>query len=632
MDSCFRRNDSKIAGMTGDIMALIGDLWAKISLKGGDRFNNEIERSSKKAQNAFGKVGNSVKAAFSKLSGLPALLGSIGIGMFVNDAVGKFRTLQQTVDRLRVAVEQQGGAWEHWGTIYNQIADDVARKTAISKVEITDAQAMLLNYGGTLEDVLQLTPLIADMSVGLSSAGDTQRNMIEIAEEFGKFIKGDTEALNEMVVEVDNLAKEGKDLETVVAVLNERYKGQAELMGKTATGEMEQYRKSIQTLKIEFGELISEGIGPAIPVMTNFITGVKYLLRQFGPEMGELRQYSEMLRLAQVAYMEDATQAHLDEVNAIQAKVDELSIYLGMLEDVREEENDSSLPQKKQVKRKKKPEEVGPSEEELARLRRKEALLNEIARVTEDMMTPMEQLTAKEQRLGELWETGLMPVETYLDAIAALGEEYAALGTDVADVFGYEIPAKTETSKEAFISWGDVSNTTILKMAQGLESGIGSAMSDLVMGTMDLGKTFKRVAAGIIGDISAMIVKMLILKAVNAFFPGMGNILQAGGFMPTPSAKGNAFAGGEIIPFAKGGIVSRPVITPMALMGEVGPEAVMPLGRTASGDLGVKAQAPPVVNNYYTIHTAIDGHEIASRVIEVQRLDERSGIGADGEG
>ena len=58
-------------------------------------------------------------------------------------------------------------------------------------------------------------------------------------------------------------------------------------------------------------------------------------------------------------------------------------------------------------------------------------------------------------------------------------------------------------------------------------------------------------------------------------------------------SSGMFFAKGGLIPYAAGGIVTRPTVFPMAngmgLMGEAGPEAVMPLKRTASGDLGIQA-------------------------------------------
>ena len=62
----------------------------------------------------------------------------------------------------------------------------------------------------------------------------------------------------------------------------------------------------------------------------------------------------------------------------------------------------------------------------------------------------------------------------------------------------------------------------------------------------------------------------------------------------TSNAKGNAFLGGSVVPFATGGIVTRPTFFPMSnggtgLMGEDGAEAVMPLTRTSNGKLGVQA-------------------------------------------
>lgn len=63
---------------------------------------------------------------------------------------------------------------------------------------------------------------------------------------------------------------------------------------------------------------------------------------------------------------------------------------------------------------------------------------------------------------------------------------------------------------------------------------------------------------------------------------------QGGGM---EAALGAVFAGGNVIPFARGGIpdlVNSPTYAPMALFGEAGPEAIMPLRRGADGRLGVE--------------------------------------------
>ena len=61
------------------------------------------------------------------------------------------------------------------------------------------------------------------------------------------------------------------------------------------------------------------------------------------------------------------------------------------------------------------------------------------------------------------------------------------------------------------------------------------------------------------------------------------------------------------MPFAKGGVVSGPVNFPMrggtGLMGEAGPEAIMPLSRGADGQLGVKTQGGQAVNVTMNINT-----------------------------
>lgn len=72
-------------------------------------------------------------------------------------------------------------------------------------------------------------------------------------------------------------------------------------------------------------------------------------------------------------------------------------------------------------------------------------------------------------------------------------------------------------------------------------------------------------------------------------------------------AKGGAFSQGQVLPFAKGGIVSSPTTFPMrgatGLMGEAGPEAIMPLARGADGRLGVQASGGRTVNVVMNVTT-----------------------------
>jgi tape measure domain-containing protein len=109
-------------------------------------------------------------------------------------------------------------------------------------------------------------------------------------------------------------------------------------------------------------------------------------------------------------------------------------------------------------------------------------------------------------------------------------------------------------------------------------------MEDALVKFVTTGKlNFKDLANSIIADLTRMLVRYAIVQPL--FF----------GIFPSlkPSAKGNVFAENKIVPYAKGGVVTRPTIFPMAdgmgLMAEAGPEAVMPLKRGRGGRLGVEA-------------------------------------------
>lgn len=115
--------------------------------------------------------------------------------------------------------------------------------------------------------------------------------------------------------------------------------------------------------------------------------------------------------------------------------------------------------------------------------------------------------------------------------------------------------------------------------------------------------------------LSKLADKMLDMSINNIFGVGNGNngggllggllggflkgILGGGGIGSPlnilPSATGNVFARGSVIPFASGGVFGSPTLFPMAggktgLLGEAGPEAIMPLKRMPGGKLGIAAQ------------------------------------------
>jgi phage-related minor tail protein len=81
--------------------------------------------------------------------------------------------------------------------------------------------------------------------------------------------------------------------------------------------------------------------------------------------------------------------------------------------------------------------------------------------------------------------------------------------------------------------------------------------------------------------------------------------------------------GPNVVPFARGGVVGSPTMFPMAggrtgLMGEAGPEAIMPLKRGKDGKLGVQAAGGGNVSIVQNFSVSANGDESVKRIVAQQ--------------
>ncbi|PIE16788.1 MAG: phage tail protein [Rhodobacterales bacterium] len=140
-------------------------------------------------------------------------------------------------------------------------------------------------------------------------------------------------------------------------------------------------------------------------------------------------------------------------------------------------------------------------------------------------------------------------------------------------------------------------NREVSVLSKGISRGLKSAFDGLVFDGLKLSDALSKLAQSMVNaSYNAAITP------VTKHFGGLlaNGISSAFGGGTEMFAKGGSFAQGRVMPFANGGIVSGPTRFPMrggtGLMGEAGPEAIMPLTRGANGRLGVEmsGQARPV--------------------------------------
>jgi hypothetical protein len=132
-------------------------------------------------------------------------------------------------------------------------------------------------------------------------------------------------------------------------------------------------------------------------------------------------------------------------------------------------------------------------------------------------------------------------------------------------------------------------------LSQEMSKAVTATFQRLENSIFDFIKTgkfaFREFTQAILDDLTKIAIRRaIVLPLANAAFG------------PTKSANGNVFQGGNLVPFATGGILSGPTMFPLnggktGLAGEAGPEGILPLSRGKSGRLGVDASGMGVTVN-----------------------------------
>lgn len=251
-------------------------------------------------------------------------------------------------------------------------------------------------------------------------------------------------------------------------------------------------------------------------------------------------------------------------------------------------------------------------EETAAATEAEQKLVAEGVALTERLRTSREVMAAQLEHYNELLAKGAIDTDTYNRAVW----DSAKAHTDA--------EAAAAKSKEGLIGM-DAVVAELSDKIDGYGKDLAGSLVDFATNSDEGAASFSDFAASVLSDIAKMIVQMMVMeplmKSIKAGMAGMGGGMgaaggAAGGGMggilsgilgSLFSADGNVVQGGHhLSAYAKGGVVNRPTVFPMAngagLMGEAGPEGILPLSRDASGVLGVNAAgmggAQVVVNVY----------------------------------
>lgn len=220
-----------------------------------------------------------------------------------------------------------------------------------------------------------------------------------------------------------------------------------------------------------------------------------------------------------------------------------------------------------------------------------------------------------------------MSDEEYEKRLATLRKAHQDLRDTVVSNYDQMTAAQSDWSNGASGAWNDYleSARNVAGQTHDLFTNAFRGMEDAVATFATTGKlSFSDFAKSILADMARIATRAAASQALSSLFGGFfggGNAAVQSGVDNLMSnsglfANGGAFAGGVQM-FATGGAFTNSVVsTPTAfgmsggrlgVMGEAGPEAVMPLTRTSSGALGVRAMGGGGSQINVEVNIASDG-------------------------
>lgn len=533
------------------------------------RFGNRIQNVSFQVSDFAVQVSSGTDASRALAQQLPQLLGGLGVfGAVAGAAASILLPLAISLGKTRNYAEE--------------LADGMEKLTAAQKITNASLSDLTEEYGqsavalasvATAQEALaklQITSALVDQAKAIL---DVNSAYIGTAGAFGevanqwKNLDFSRSVIAQMIKPLDDVTKS-------VNSLKDRF-GLTEEAARGLIGPFSSFQSAMANLDVS-------GARQALEQFANWIAKNGEAAKTATPLLNNMR--SQFEALSKVKPLQEATRALKQDFGALGSPGETVINRVGG--------SDSEA-----------------FKEAAAAAKKAAAEFKQFINVVENGATPLQHLqdTLREAQEGFARFGGQMSpaqVAEYTAYIADLNKKIE----DLTFKKKWDEMAKgIQTASQALAPFRDALESIGSGAQDSFVNGITNAFSSFVSGTESAKDALRSFAATFTQEMSAMILKALALYAVQrliglasgsgAFGSLMQNFGGVYGNGLLSNANGNAFSGGQVIPFARGGVVGGPTLFPMAsglgLMGEAGAEAIMPLERR-NGRLGVSGVAPVI--------------------------------------
>lgn len=160
----------------------------------------------------------------------------------------------------------------------------------------------------------------------------------------------------------------------------------------------------------------------------------------------------------------------------------------------------------------------------------------------------------------------------------------------------------------------EASLRSLSRETDGFSRSISRAFAQAIAG----GRSFESVLSSLALKLAGLALDRALAPVTSAISSTLDGLFKSFGL-----ANGGVVSNGVVQRFADGGIVARPTVFPLArglgLMGEAGPEAVLPLARGADGTLGVRSGGGQPISVVFNV-TAADADSFRKSEAQVTAM------------
>lgn len=510
--------------------------WNKTQL---NKAQADIETFGNKAGRAFSGLANAGKKLALGLAGVG--VAAVAVGKDLYEAGERAATSNARIDQI---TESMGLFGERTGDVTDRLKDlanETARKTGIDQNQIKQAQATLLTFGNLAESagaVGQNFDRATQAAVDLAAAGfgSAETNAVQLGKALNDPIKG-LSALARSGVTFTEAEKEV--IETLVESGN-MYGAQKlilEAIEKQVGGTAEATANSSDQMRVAFSQL-QERVGLALlPVFNNL---ANFLIETLFPALE--RAYNTIIPAMANAWAS-------------------ISDTLGpLIKDLRDF--------------------LAPIIERIIKFLKENTEVVKVFLAVLAGAATLAMIAALVAAIGAIFN----PVTLIIGAIAALAAGVAYAWNNF-ETFREVVTTVINAVKTYFEAWWATVSWIFENVLGGMD-GIKRTIAVLRAAFELQFNVIKTVVMGIYDAI------MMIVNAVKSAIDGIGNLINKAKSIPGAGAIGGIVGAiGSVLPFADGGIVTGPTI---GLVGEAGPEAIIPLDQLGSmgGGMNITINMP----------------------------------------